>query len=152
MAPQNMRPQNLRPRTGNIIESCLYVADVGRAAEWYGEIFGFPLIFQEGDRLRALQVGEEQVLLLFKERGSLTPAILPGGIIPAHDASGPAHIAFSMRTAEAEQWEKHLSAHHVQIESVVNWGEGDKSFYFRDPDNHVLELISHGHWQKVAAG
>jgi hypothetical protein len=34
----------------------------------------------------------------------------------------------------------------------VNWGEGDKSLYFRDPDNHLLELISHGHWQKVAAG
>ena len=125
MAPQNMTPQNLRPTTGNIIESCLYVADVDRAAEWYGEIFGFPLIFQEGDRLRAMQVGEEQVLLLFKERGSLRPATLPGGVIPAHDAAGPAHIAFSMRTAEAEQWEKHLSAHHVQIESVVNWGEGE---------------------------
>jgi catechol 2,3-dioxygenase-like lactoylglutathione lyase family enzyme len=136
--------------TGSIIESCLYVADVDRAAEWYGRIFGFPIIFQQGERLRALRVGQEQVLLLFKERGSLTPGVLPGGVIPAHDASGPAHIAFSMCTEEAEQWEKHLSLHQVKIESVVNWGEGDKSLYFRDPDNHVLELISNDHWQKVA--
>jgi catechol 2,3-dioxygenase-like lactoylglutathione lyase family enzyme len=141
----------MRPTTGNIIESCLYVADVDRAAEWYGRIFGFPIIFRQGERLRALQVGQEQVLLLFKERGSLTPGVVPGGVIPAHDASGPAHIAFSMRTVEADQWEKHLSEHQVRIESVVNWGEGDKSLYFRDPDNHVLELISKDFWQKVAA-
>jgi catechol 2,3-dioxygenase-like lactoylglutathione lyase family enzyme len=138
------------PTTSNVIESCLYVSDVDRAAQWYGQIFGFPIIFREGDRLRALKVGPEQVLLLFKERGSLTPGVLPGGVIPAHDGSGPAHIAFSMRTAEAEQWEKHLDTHQVKIESVVNWGEGDKSFYFRDPDNHVVELISHDFWKKVA--
>jgi hypothetical protein len=56
-----------------------------------------------------------------------------------------------MRTVDADQWEKHLSEHQVTIESVVNWGEGDKSLYFRDPDNHVLELISKDFWQKVAA-
>jgi catechol 2,3-dioxygenase-like lactoylglutathione lyase family enzyme len=138
------------PTTSNIIESCIYVADVDRAAEWYGQVFGFPLIFQQGDRLRALRVGQEQVLLLFKEQGSLTPTVMPGGVLPAHDASGPAHIAFSMRTAEADQWEKHLSAHGVEIESRVNWGEDGRSLYFRDPDNHVLELISSDHWQKVA--
>jgi catechol 2,3-dioxygenase-like lactoylglutathione lyase family enzyme len=140
----------MTPTTANIIESCLYVADVDRAAAWYVQVFGFPMIFQQGDRLRALRVGHEQVLLLFKERGSLTPTVMPGGVLPPHDASGPAHIAFSMRTAEADQWEKHLSEHQVKIESVVRWGEGDMSFYFRDPDNHVVELISGDHWQKVA--
>ena len=47
--------------------------------------------------------------------------LLPGGVIPPHDGSGPVHIAFAMRTAEAEQWVKHLKAHGVDIESRVDW-------------------------------
>jgi catechol-2,3-dioxygenase len=92
-----------------------------RAAEWYRQIFGFAIIFQQSDRLRALQVGQEQVLLLFKQRASLSPTVMPGGVLPPHDGSGPTHIAFSMQSAEAEDWEKHLSAHGVDIESRVNW-------------------------------
>jgi catechol-2,3-dioxygenase len=135
--------------TNRVIETCLYVADVERAAEWYGQIFGFPIIFQQGDRLRALQVGQEQVLLLFKEKGSLTPTVMPGGVLPPHDGSGPAHIAFSMQTAEAEEWERHLSTHGIDIIGRVDWGDDDRSLYFRDLDDHVLELISGDHWQKL---
>jgi hypothetical protein len=72
-------------------------------------------------------------------------------VIPAHNGSGPIHLAFAMRTAEAEQWVKHLNARGVEIESRVNWGEDDLSLYFRDLDNHVLELISGDYWQKLAA-
>lgn len=136
--------------TDTIVETALYVADVDRAAQWYQRLFGLAIIFQQEDRLRVLQVGENQVLLLFKEGGSLRSQNLPGGVIPPHDGSGPAHMAFGMRAADAEQWEKLLAEHGVGIESRVDWGEGDKSLYFRDLDNHVLELISHDHWRKVA--
>ncbi|HUZ96728.1 MAG TPA: VOC family protein [Edaphobacter sp.] len=134
-----------------ILETCLYVADVDRAAEWYRQIFGFPIIFQQENRLRALQVGQEQVLLLFKEKGSLRPTAMPGGVLPPHDGSGPVHLAFSMQTEEAEEWESHLNTHGVDIIGRVSWGEDDRSLYFRDPDHHVLELISGDHWRKVAA-
>ena len=136
--------------TDGVIETCLYVADVERAAEWYRQIFGFPVIFQKDDRLRALRVGQKQVLLLFKERGSLNPTVMPGGVLPPHDGSGPVHIAFPMQTGDAEDWERHLSAYGVAIIGRVDWGEEDRSLYFRDPDNHVLELISGDHWQRLA--
>jgi catechol-2,3-dioxygenase len=138
------------PSTDRIIETALYVADIDRAAEWYREIFNFPIIFQQEDRLRVLQVGQDQVLLLFKQGGSLAPTALPGGVIPPHDGSGPVHIAFAMQTSEAEQWVKHLKAHGVDIESRVDWGKDALSLYFRDLDNHVLELISGDYWQKLA--
>jgi catechol-2,3-dioxygenase len=140
----------MAPTTSRIIENCLYVTDVDRAAEWYRQIFGFTIIFQQGDRLRALHVGQEQVLLLFKQGASLSPIVMPGGVLPPHDGSGTTHIAFAMQTAEAEEWEQHLSTHGISIESRVHWGENDKSLYFRDLDNHLLELISSDHWQKVA--
>jgi catechol 2,3-dioxygenase-like lactoylglutathione lyase family enzyme len=139
------------PSTSRIVETALYVADVDRAAAWYRDIFNFPIIFQQENRLRVLQVGHDQVLLLFREGGSLTPTALPGGVIPAHDGSGPAHIAFAMQTADAEEWVKHLKARGVDIESRVDWGKDDLSLYFRDLDDHVLELISGDYWQKLAA-
>lgn len=141
----------MRPSTGRIIETALYVTDVDRAAKWYHEVFGFPIIFEQGDRLRTLQVAQDQVLLLFKEGASLAPAALPGGVIPAHNGSGPMHMAFAMQTADAELWVKHLNAHGVAIESRVKWGEDDLSLYFRDLDNHALELISGDYWQKLAS-
>jgi catechol 2,3-dioxygenase-like lactoylglutathione lyase family enzyme len=136
--------------TDTIVETALYVADVNRAAEWYQRIFGFPLIFQQEDRLRVLEIGEKQVLLLFKQGASLHSQNLPGGTIPPHDGSGPAHMAFGMQTADAEQWEALLAEQGVEIIGRVEWGKGDKSLYFRDPDHHVLELISHDYWRKIA--
>lgn len=138
------------PTTDRVIETCLYVADVERAAEWYRQIFGFPVIFQQDDRLRALRVGQQQVLLLFKEKGSLNPTVMPGGVLPPHDGSGPVHIAFPMQTADADEWERHLSANGIEIIGRVDWGDDDRSLYFRDPDNHVLELITGGHWERLA--
>ena len=138
------------PTTGKILETCLYVADLDRAAEWYRQLFGFPIIFQQEDRLCALQVANDQVLLLFKEKASLKPTTMPGGVLPSHDGSGPMHIAFAIQTTEVGQWEMHLAKHGVAIESRVHWGENDESLYFRDPDGHALELISGDHWQKLA--
>ena len=53
----------MTPSTRRIVETCLYVADVDRAAEWYRLVFGFPIIFGQEDRLRALQVADDQVLI-----------------------------------------------------------------------------------------
>jgi catechol-2,3-dioxygenase len=110
------------------------VADLDRAAEWYRQLFGFPIIFQQEDRLRALQVANDQFLLLFKEKASLKPTTMPGGVLRSDDGSGPMHIAFAIQTTEVGQWETHLAKHGVAIESCVHWGENDESLYFRDPD------------------
>jgi catechol-2,3-dioxygenase len=140
----------MTPAIRRIVETCLYVADVDRAAAWYHSVFGFRLIFAQKDRLRALQVADDQVLLLFKEKATLKPLMAAGGVIPPHDGSGPMHIAFAMQTEEAELWEAHLASHKIAVESRVRWGENDRSLYFRDPDGHAVELISADHWQRVA--
>jgi hypothetical protein len=66
--PQLWEPVHAEPpqTTTDTLETCLYVADLHRAAEWYRQLFGFPIIFQQEDRLRALQVANDQVLLLFR--------------------------------------------------------------------------------------
>ena len=85
-------------------------------------------------------------MLLFKVGSSKTAKTLPGGVIPPHDGSGPTHLAFGMKTEDADYWEQHLIAKGVEIESRVEWNKDDKSIYFRDPDNHLVELITSEHW------
>ena len=94
----------------NLIEYGIYVEDVDRASEWYQRLFGFPILMEEADRLRALQAGEKQVLLLFKKGGSIEGVPMPTGLIPPHDGTGPVHFAFAMEPDEVEDWKRHSLA------------------------------------------
>jgi len=88
----------------------------------------------------ALAVTSDQVLLLFRKGGSAKSTVTPYGTIPSTDADGSLHVAFSILPLDFETWLERLPAVGVAIESVVNWPEGGRSIYFRDPDNHVIEL------------
>jgi catechol 2,3-dioxygenase-like lactoylglutathione lyase family enzyme len=39
-----------------------------------------------------------------------------------------------------------LQERGIAIESAVDWPRGGRSLYFRDPDRHLLELITPGCW------
>jgi catechol 2,3-dioxygenase-like lactoylglutathione lyase family enzyme len=93
-----------------------------------------------------MSVAGKQVFLLFKKGESVKPLETAGGMIPPHDGAGNLHMAFSISTAEFEAWEKWLQQNGVTIESYVNWAEGGRSLYFRDPDRHAIELATPGTW------
>jgi catechol 2,3-dioxygenase-like lactoylglutathione lyase family enzyme len=134
------------PTVNGILETALYVADVSKAAEFYRRLFGFGTLL-EVDRLIALDVTGRNVLLLFKGESTKQPFETPGGVIPSHWATGPAHFAFSISQADVPAWREQLAANGVAIESTVNWPTGAVSIYFRDPDNHLVELITPGFWR-----
>ena len=50
------------------------------------------------------------------------------------------------RRDELPAWEKRLGEHDVAIEGRTDWPRGGKSIYFRDPDRHLLELVTPGVW------
>jgi len=37
----------------------------------------------------------------------------------------------------------------IEIEQEVDWNIGMLSFYFRDPDNHLVEIVQAGFWEKL---
>jgi catechol 2,3-dioxygenase-like lactoylglutathione lyase family enzyme len=71
---------------------------------------------------------------------------MPGGTIPPHDGQGTLHVAFAIPTDELDAWEQHLKSHDIAIEGRTDWPRGGKSIYFRDPDDHLLELATPGLW------
>ncbi|MBL4734280.1 MAG: hypothetical protein JKY18_02895, partial [Flavobacteriales bacterium] len=37
----------------------------------------------------------------------------------------------------------------IEIEQEVDWDIGMQSFYFRDPDNHLVEIVQVGFWERL---
>jgi len=133
------------PAFTGIIESCLYVQDVDRAANFYEGILGLRRIAGD-NRFVAYSVADRDVLLLFKKGATTEPFHFAGGTIPPHDGSGYNHLAFSVSAEELAAWERTLTEQNVAIESLVHWPAGGKSIYFRDPDQNLLEIATPGLW------
>jgi catechol 2,3-dioxygenase-like lactoylglutathione lyase family enzyme len=133
-------------KVSGILETALYVSDVKEAAEFYRRLFGFNMLL-ESERLIALDVAGRDVLLLFQEGSTREPLYVPGGMIPPHGTSGSDHFAFSISPEDVEAWQDRLLSEGVTVESRVTWPRGAKSVYFRDPDNHLVELMTPGFWR-----
>ena len=133
------------PAVTGVLETCLYFDNLERGARFYEDMLGFHRLGGD-DRFCVFSVADRQVLLLFKRGSTLEPISTPGGNIPPHDATGHLHLAFSIAAAELPAWERHLAAKSIAIESKVRWPLGGSSVYFRDPEQHLVELITPGCW------
>jgi catechol 2,3-dioxygenase-like lactoylglutathione lyase family enzyme len=123
----------------------LYVDDLERAARFYEEVCDFKRMIGD-DRFCALSVADRDVLLLFLRGATLESIATPGGVIPAHDGSGTLHVAFAIPASAEAAWQRRLEENHVEVESMVDWPRGGRSTYFRDPDQHLVELVTPGCW------
>jgi catechol 2,3-dioxygenase-like lactoylglutathione lyase family enzyme len=133
-------------KINGIVETALHVEDVQRSAEFYERLFELRRLASD-DRFCAFAVPGNAVLLLFRKGGTLEPIQFPGGMIPPHDGSGRMHFAFKISADALESCERELAAAGIAIESRVSWELGGKSLYFRDPDQHLVELITPGCWE-----
>jgi len=133
------------PRVSQILETSLYVKDLHRSRGFYERVFGFTAFFAD-ERMCAMEVPGEQVLLLFRHGMTNQPAAGPGGMIPPHHGRGALHLAFAIPFAELSAWEAHLAERAIAVESKLRWPHGGTSLYFRDPDGHSLEVATPGLW------
>lgn len=133
------------PRVAGVLETCLPVENVEQAAHFYERLFGFKRV-ASNDRFCAFEVSAASVLLLFQLGGTLTPVETPGGVIPPHGGNGPLHFAFAIHEQDFAAWQQRLAEGGVTIESCVRWDLGGRSLYFRDLDNHLVELATPGTW------
>ena len=122
-----------------VIETALYVDDMRRAVDFYQRLFAFRAL-HVSDRLCALRVVPGQVLLIMARGASSEASVLPFGVIPPSDATGHQHVAFGVPLSELPAWKARLERLGVEIESAIDWPEGGRSLYFRDPDQHCIEV------------
>jgi catechol 2,3-dioxygenase-like lactoylglutathione lyase family enzyme len=133
------------PALNGVLETALYVADKARSVAFFRDVMGLAILRDE-ERLTAFDAGGNSVLLVFTRGGSVDGADSPAGHIPGHDGAGPLHMAFKIDAAAYGAWRDHLRAAGVPELSELTWPTGGRSYYFNDPDGHVLELATPGLW------
>lgn len=135
------------PKLNGVLETALYVQDMTRSQRFFEEVMGL-VPFNADHRFTAYDAGASTVLLLFLHGETLETVTLPEGMgtIPPHDGSGRVHLAFAIAADDLADWEKQLGDHAIAIEGRTHWPQGGESLYFRDPDDHLVELATPGLW------
>lgn len=124
-----------------IKETCLYISDIDRAEEFYRGQLGFPVISKAEGRHIFFRAGSS-VLLCF-----IAEATKNEQVLPPHYAQGKQHIAFEVADDQYFDWKEKLTGGDIQITHEQSWKNNKSSFYFEDPDGHVLEILPPGIWE-----
>ena len=137
MSSESPRPAG----PGRVLETCLYVSDVEKARNFYGNVLGLQEHAYEPPRHIFFKL-DGGMLLLFRS----TETDATDGDLPPHGGSGSGHMAFAASSSEIDAWKAHLGANGVEVEQEVDWPNGARSVYFRDPDGNLLEFATPELW------
>jgi catechol 2,3-dioxygenase-like lactoylglutathione lyase family enzyme len=129
-------------RTRRVYETVLYAADVPAAARFYAEVLGLRLVDGPDELAAAFRLDDGGVLLIFDPQR----ASQPGRPVPSHGASGVGHVAFSLAEGELDAAAAELRDGGVEIEREIEWPQGGRSIYVRDPAGNSVELVEGDIW------
>ncbi|MCX2525028.1 VOC family protein [Larsenimonas rhizosphaerae] len=134
------------PALGHVLESVLYTRDMASARTFFETVMGLTP-FRADERFTSYPTGNT-MLLLFQQGLTEETVHLPNdmGTIPPHDGTGRTHLGLAIAQDDLPAWEAHLAAHDIDIEGRSHWPGNSESLYFRDPDGHLLELVTPGLW------
>jgi catechol 2,3-dioxygenase-like lactoylglutathione lyase family enzyme len=123
-----------------IKETCLYIEEIDRTEKFYHQLLGLPVYNKIDGKLIFFRAGESMLLCFVN--GTTTSQ----SKLPPHAASGSIHFAFEVAKEEYQNWKNYLESKSIEIEHEQEWKNGLKSFYFRDPDGHLAEILMEGVW------
>lgn len=124
-----------------IKETALYIQDLDRTQSFYDERLGFEVISRVEGRHIFFRTGSS-VLLCF-----IAEATKKDESLPPHFGEGNMHIAFEVAKEKYRQVKEDIRSEGIEIEYEQKWTEDIESFYFRDPDRHLLEIVPEGMWE-----
>ena len=125
-----------------IKETCLYITSLEASKAFYNGKLGLGVIGEVKDRHVFFRAGAS-VLLCFISEASKQSTTLP-----PHFGAGQLHLAFEVEKTQYEPWKEKVQLAGIPIEQEFDWGGGFRSFYFRDPDQHLLEVVMEGMWER----
>lgn len=123
-----------------IKETCLYVSDLDRTKEFYHNKLGLELMAFEESHHVFFRAGTSVLLCFIPEYSKAKQEL------PYHYASGPIHFAFQVDKDQYEDWKQKIQDAGIEIEHEQSWGNELLSFYFRDPDDNLAEIVMTGMW------
>lgn len=123
-----------------IKETCLYISDLHKTENFYQDKLGLSVISKVDHRHIFFRAGQS-VLLCFLPEVTKNEEQLP-----PHYAYGKQHIAFETTQEEYLGWKEKIKELEIPILHEQEWKGGLESFYFHDPDAHVLEIVPKGIW------
>ncbi|PCJ86576.1 MAG: glyoxalase [Flavobacteriales bacterium] len=123
-----------------IKETCLYVKDLEKTIGFYKDKIGLELFSYVKENHAFFRAGTS-VLLCFNPEVSKNKTH-----IPRHFAVGEMHIALEVEIDDYKECKQKILAAEIEIEHEEKWSRGHLSFYFRDPDNHCIEIVQKGMW------
>ena len=133
----------------SILETVIYADDPEACAAFYRRVFGLAELRAVAGRFNFLRCGG-QMLLIFAPGPCSDPAQQAG--IPTHGARGAGHLCFGVDTrAELDAWREELAAMGVEIERDLEWPDGGRSLYLRDPAGNSVEIAEKRIWPGLDA-
>lgn len=124
-----------------IKETCIYVTDLEATKQFYSYQLGLPLISLVAGRHVFFKAGES-VLLCFVADKTLQEKELP-----PHGAKGSVHFAFEVSRNDYDAALQKIKEAGIAILHEHEWKDRLRSFYFRDPDQNLVEVIEEGLWE-----
>jgi len=124
-----------------IKETCIYVTDLETTRDFYANKLRLPLIsFVEGRHV-FFRAGDSVLLCFIADKTKQEKEL------PPHGASGTIHFAFEVPRQNYEEALQKVMAAGIAILHQHVWKGNLRSFYFHDPDQHLLEVIEEGLWE-----
>ena len=124
----------------SIKETCLYFKDLEKARAFYNGILKLPIInYTEGAHI-FFRAGASVLLCFNPEVSSVKESP------PPHDGEGRLHFAFEVSDEDYLKYKKYIEDNEIEIIDTVIWQNGKESFYFKDPEENVCEIVPPGIW------
>ena len=123
-----------------IKETCLYSKHLEETKEFYTEYLGLKVFHYELGKHLFLRAGSSMLLFFNPEDSKLK--ITP----PPHYGNGKMHVAFEIPISDYESVKQSMVNSGIHITHEEIWSESNRSFYFNDPNGHVLEIVTPGLW------
>ncbi len=124
-----------------IKETCLYTQDLKASYDFYHGLLELEVIGRAEGRHIFFRAGSSVLLCFIAEDSKKKTSP------PAHYATGKQHFAFEVARDEYSKTKEKIISLSIEIIDELVWKSGQESFYFNDPDGHVLEVVPKGVWE-----
>lgn len=124
-----------------IKETAIYIKDLDATQNFYHGKLGMKVKGRIEGQHVFFEAGRSLLLCFITEKAKNTHGL------PSHGAEGCIHFALEVEPDQYTEAKIEVLKQGISIEHEQEWAHGLLSFYFRDPDGHLVEIIQSGIWE-----